>query len=146
MNSEENKYNQVITDFLTALDKRVVNKKLIVQKSIEIYDLKKTDCLPDYLLSSLERLDGLRIISNERDILFSCSDCIQENSDYLLFAYIDKNIRIAFDLNHKNEAGEWNIINPDNDHVITKTFASFLTNKVWAWIDRGRKIWSEEIY
>jgi hypothetical protein len=48
------------------------------------------------------------------------------------------------DLRDINEAGERNIVNYQTNFVITKTMASFLNNKIWAWLDRGRKIWQKE--
>ena len=53
-------------------------------------------------------------------------------------------IIIAMDLRDINEAGERNIVNYQTNFVITKTMASFLNNKIWAWLDRGRKIGSTD--
>jgi len=65
---------------------------------------------------------------------------------YLHFSIINFTEKICFDMLRKNDADEWDIINLSNNFIITKTIGSFLTNKVWAWIDRGREIWKEENY
>ena len=65
---------------------------------------------------------------------------------YLHFSIINFTEKICFDMLRKNDADEWDIINLSNKFIITKTIGSFLTNKVWAWIDRGREIWKEENY
>lgn len=68
------------------------------------------------------------------------------NQKYLLFSYIDETNKIGFDISYKNPASEWDIVSIENDFVITKTLASYITNKSLAWIDRGRKIWKEELH
>jgi hypothetical protein len=65
---------------------------------------------------------------------------------YLHFSTINSVEKIYFDMSKTNSANEWNIINLSNNFEITLTIGSFLTNKVWAWIDRGREIWKEETY
>ena len=67
------------------------------------------------------------------------------NNQYLQFAIID-DIIIAIDIQKTNEAKEWNIINYNTKYLITKTLESFFSNKVWAWLDRQRTIWKEEVY
>lgn len=65
---------------------------------------------------------------------------------FLLFAIINDVENICFDMRKINSANEWDIINIKDEFIITHTLSSFFTNKVWAWIDRSRTIWKEEIY
>lgn len=65
---------------------------------------------------------------------------------YLLFSEINSSEKICFDINTINSAEEWDIVNYSNKFLITKTLSSFLTNKTWAWLERGRKIWDQELY
>jgi hypothetical protein len=68
-------------------------------------------------------------------------------SDGILeFALFNGKYPVGFDISHINDAGQWSIINVETKFVITQTMASFLTNKIWAWLLRGRKIWAEEKY
>lgn len=97
--------------------------------------------------STLSRLlfqyvDGYCIQKDDREIVFNL---VLLEYHYLQFAQID-NIIIAADIRKTNEANEWDIIYYDTGFVITKTFESFFANKVWAWLDRKRTIWKEEVY
>jgi len=65
---------------------------------------------------------------------------------FLMFSKINNIERICFDTYTINSACEWDIVNYSNKYLITKTISCFLTNKIWAWIDRGRTIWKIEIY
>ena len=87
-------------------------------------------------------VDGYCIQKDDREIVFKLALL---DYKYLQFAQID-DVIIAVDLRKTNEANEWDIINYDTKYVITKTFESFFANKVWAWLDRKRTIWKEEIY
>lgn len=97
--------------------------------------------------STLSRLlfqyvDGYCIQKDDREIVFNL---VLLDYNYLQFAQIN-DVVIAADLRKINEANEWDIINYNTGFVITKTFESFFANKVWAWLDRKRTIWKEEIY
>ena len=95
-------------------------------------------------LSSLlfQYVDGYCIQKDDREIVFNL---VLLDYNYLQFAQIN-DVIIAADLRKINEANEWDIINYNTGFVITKTFESFFANKVWAWLDRKRTIWKEEIY
>ena len=60
------------------------------------------------------------------------------------FATFDHRRRTAFDPSSIRVADQWDIVNPDTGFRVTHTFASFITNKVWAWIDRNRPVWLDE--
>jgi hypothetical protein len=53
---------------------------------------------------------------------------------------------ICFDTSKLNPAGQWDILNLETDFLITQTFASYISNKCWAWVERGREIWAPERY
>jgi hypothetical protein len=53
---------------------------------------------------------------------------------------------ICFDTNNINSANEWDIVNYSNNYLITKTIESYLTNKIWAFVDREREFWKQEQY
>lgn len=75
--------------------------------------------------------------------LLDFSDWIIYEDTYLLFSYLG-NEKICFNIRELNCVDEWDIVCYRNKYLITKTISSYLTNKVWAWIDRGRKVWAEE--
>ena len=98
----------------------------------------------NFTLSRLlfQYVDGYCIQKDDREIVFNL---VLLDYNYLQFAQIN-DVIIAADLRKINEANEWDIINYNTGFVITKTFESFFANKVWAWLDRKRTIWKEEIY
>jgi hypothetical protein len=65
---------------------------------------------------------------------------------FLLFSKVNSIEMICFDTNNVNSANEWDIVNYSNNYLITKTIESYLTNKVWAFIDREREFWKQEQY
>ncbi len=62
------------------------------------------------------------------------------------FSNMNHNIKICFDCTGLNDAEQWNILNCKDRYVITLTFASFWSNKIWAWIDKKREVWKQELY
>jgi len=139
-----------ISDFRSALKKREDKNNLS-------YDIKIET---DNALESIESLVGSHIPRSAKEMytafngvyiykprsfeLLNTIDIELFDNRYLIFALMDKEVRICFDTSCINNAGEWDIINYNDKYLITKTLASFITNKVWAWIDRGRIVWKEE--
>ena len=132
---EINKTLETFIDNLRRRERRMGYKVLQTEKSI-------VNCNNSISLVLFQYVDGYRIIKDDREIVFKLALL---NNNYLQFAQI-KNIIIAADIQKTNEANEYNIINFETKYLITKTFESFFANKVWAWIDRKRTIWKEEIY
>jgi cell wall assembly regulator SMI1 len=58
----------------------------------------------------------------------------------LHFATIDGMQKILFDTSQLNIAQQWDIVSI-NGYRITLTMASFWSNKIWAWLQKRRKIW-----
>lgn len=132
------KTSKILSLFIETLNKKEKKGVITISKS------NKTGIQHNHELFMLlsNYVDGLSIEKDGRSIDFKLS--IIDNN-YLVFASINNNI-IAVNLSEKNEADEWDIITLNSHFVITKTIGSFFTNKVWAWIDRGRTIWQEETY
>lgn len=128
----------VLGDFILTLRKR--EKRI----GYEVSQTAKNAINCNFTLSQLlfQYVNGYCIQKDDRKILFKLALL---DYRYLQFAQID-DVIIAVDLRKTNEANEWDIINYDTKYVITKTFESFFANKVWAWIDRKRTFWKEEIY
>ena len=137
--------------------KQAINNKQIKNKISCICDWKDSgnaqvvrDLLgvspPDSVIELFLTINGLLISKPRHFQLLKLSDTKILEDRYLLFAIINENELICFDMSSLNAAGEWDIINHSNGNIITKTLASFLTNKIWAWVDRSRTIWKEESY
>ena len=132
---EINKTLETFIDNLRRRERRMGYKVLQTEKS-------NVNCNNSISLVLFQYVDGYRIIKDDREIVFKLALL---NNNYLQFAKID-DVIIAVDIRKTNEANEWNIVNYETKYVITKTFESFFANKVWAWLDRKRVIWKEEIY
>lgn len=65
---------------------------------------------------------------------------------YLHIATIDHQHHLYFDTTALNPAEQWDIVTVPAGFVVTRTMASFWSNKIWAWIDKGRAIWQKEVY
>lgn len=84
------------------------------------------------------------INGNRQFKLLTFSNYILYEDRYLFFSIMNNGEQICFDIANRNSADEWDIINYSNKFIITRTISSYLTNKVWAWLDRGRTIWKDE--
>ena len=128
------KITKTLTDFISVIEIR--EKKDIISVSRTINPNKEITPI----VSKYQLIDGYSITENERRLDFYIKVL---DKNFLQVAIIH-DIIIAIDLRDINEAGERNIVNYQTNFVITKTMASFLNNKIWAWLDRGRKIWQKE--
>ncbi|MBI9077017.1 MAG: hypothetical protein JEZ02_16530 [Desulfatibacillum sp.] len=61
------------------------------------------------------------------------------------FATLGNEHHLHFDVSSLNAADQWDIISEDG-HIVTLTFASFWTNKLFAWIDWQRPIWKPDFW
>lgn len=101
---------------------------------------------PANVIQFLIKFNGL-IINKPRFLKILDFDELKIIEDkFLFFAIMNEKEKICFDMSNLNNADEWNIVSLKNKFLITSTLSSFLTNKVWAWIDRERTIWKEEYY
>lgn len=84
--------------------------------------------------------------ANKTVKLLNISDFKMIENRFLMFSKINDIELICFDTKNINTANEWNIVNYTNNFLITKTIESYITNKIWAYIDRDREIWKDEEY
>jgi hypothetical protein len=147
-------FNQGEMDFVNDFIRRIerLKKANIISCSITYreeheysIEVKKEEIeFPKNILYYYSRIDSLNIIQPRQIEILSVKNMSIMEHRYLHFANINVVEKICFDMSKQNEAKEWDIINLSNNFLITKTISSFMTNKVWAWIDRGREIWKEE--
>ena len=129
--------NMLVDNFLSMLRNR--QKKGLLD--FKYSSIIKPKYYEDDEVAIIQSLDGLSIYNDVRKIIFE----IKQNDNLISLAKIEKH-NISIDISEKNLAGEYNIVNGDTGYIITKTLASFLNNKIWAWLDRGRNIWKIEKY
>ena len=140
---------EFIKDVQCALENRKSKIKFIITKknytnkqfSMDFLDLK----FPLPIINFYTQIESLKIIEPKYFEIIDLMHFELIDNKYLLFSIVSDE-KICFDISNTNSAGEWNIICLSNNFLITKTFSSYLTNKIWAWVDRGREIWKEEFY
>ncbi len=63
------------------------------------------------------------------------------DSGLIHFATFDNFSRVYFKITELNQASEWTILNAEDHYEITLTISSFWSNKIWHWIEQGKRIW-----
>ena len=126
----------IIENFLETLEKRQGKGQISYGYNIR----NNREGVYSYL--GLSKLDNLIIKKGNNSIVLNLHEI---DNRFLQLAKIGSVI-ISFDRSVINEAGEWNIVNQNSSYIITKTLSSFLNNKVWAWLERSREIWGEELF
>ena len=136
-----------IDDFYRAIEKRKANLNCLqikFDKTDFVFDYIEINKISGNLKTFLVDFKPLSFEYNNRYFqLLDFSDWILFEDTYLFFSYIGDE-KICFNVRELNSVSEWDIVSYNNKYLITRTISSYLTNKVWAWIDRGRKVWSEE--
>ena len=99
---------------------------------------------PDQVRAFYSEYNGLRVDDPRFEIL-SLNRLSVDDQSRIQFATADDADRICFDCSCFNEAGQWDIIEPETGDRITYTMASFWSNKMWKWIDRRLRFWRGEV-
>ena len=68
-------------------------------------------------------------------------DAVVLDDIYWNFANVSSGIRLGFDMSQINIADQWDIVDIETKHIITRTMASFWSNKIWKWIDNRERFW-----
>ena len=134
------------------IDNDIIHKQLLgFQKELSKRNRNGYECRcsPDkYLYINNKTIDllgsnlhGISVKHENRTIAF-CFGPLLENR-YLPFARIEKHL-FCFDTQKLNKAGQWDILEYQSKYLVTLTIGSFLLNKVWAWLEKGRAIWENE--
>ena len=101
------------------------------------------ETLPDHVINFYKSCNGLSV--NSKLEIYDIGK-LKKSGHIIEFANFNEKHRVGFDISYINDAGQWSIVNVESKYLITLTMASFLTNKIWAWLLRGREIWAEEKY
>ena len=122
--------------------------KYSINPGVTGYQLENSQALlgeafPEQVADFYRNCNGLNV--KDKLEIYKLED-LQKCGSLIEFAIFDNKHSIAFDISSLNIAGHWDIVNSKNNLIITHTMASFTTNKIWAWLHRGRQVWDEEIY
>jgi len=99
---------------------------------------------PGQVANFYQSIDGFTVESPALEI-HRAGNMVKHGS-LIEFAVFNGSVPVAFDISSINSAGQWDVVNLNTKYVITLTMASFLTNKIWTWLNRGREVWAEEVY
>lgn len=95
--------------------------------------------LPDQIKMFYTNYNGLKVENPHIEIL--SIEKLSKKGSKILFCYINKSMSLCFETKKINQARQWDIVNCVDNYLITLTFSSFWSNKIWAWIDKQTKIW-----
>jgi len=129
------------------LEKRCLKERLIYEicspvpeAVLDSIEKKLNKVLPSQIRMFYKHYNGLIVIDPFLEIL--PIEKLEINSEQkIYFARVAESHKLCFDASHYNDAGQWNILNQQSYYLVTLTFASFWSNKIWAWIDRKKNIW-----
>lgn len=96
---------------------------------------------PEQIKIFYSNINGLKVEDPKLEI-FPIENVEKSSEDRLIFAILAGAHPLYFDLSRTNEANQWDIVAEDG-FVVTKTMASFWSNKIWAWVERRRSILEE---
>lgn len=99
--------------------------------------------LPGQVARFYQHYDGLLVEDPPLDLL-PLARLAFVAPQHLHFATIAHQHQLCFDVSRTNEAGQWDIVTLAGEGRVTLTIASFWSNKLWAWLDKGRAIWQPE--
>jgi len=133
----ENKQKKKQIDYLVSLSDHIGFDKIT---NIELKQL------PQSISSFYSIIDQLNINSPRFFEILPITEMKMLNDKLLWFSNINRTEKICFNTEKLNNAGEWDIVGFKNNYIITQTLSSYICNKLWAWVERNRKIWEEEIF
>jgi len=146
-----------VTDFINTIQKKVAKKSISCTIRLE-KDMQANDCtdvgytfdvniLPQSVRLFYSYVHYINIYAPKHFELLSLQQMYCIDHRYIVFSKMDKINLIAFDIGNYNRIDdEFDIVSVHDKYIITKTFSSFITNKVWAWVNRGRVIWKQEFF
>ena len=131
------------------LNLRKVGSAFILGRGASLEKIRETEAklginFPSEIVHFYETLNGLSVNSPKFELL--SVEELQQKNELIIFGHFNGCIPVGFESSSINSAGQWNIVNSTNGYVITLTISSFLTNKIWAWLLRGREVWEKELY
>ena len=131
------------------LNLRKVGSSFVLGQGASLETIRESEArlginFPNEIINFYETLNGLSVATPKFELLRV--EELQRNNELVIFGQFNGCVPVGFESSSINSAKQWNIVNSNNGYVITLTISSFLTNKIWAWLLRGREVWEKEIY
>lgn len=137
-----------VDDFIRRIEKMIstdqISAIIKINSKFEYKNIPFANNIPQGISDLYCKLNSLQIIYPRQFELLPIEQFRLINDKYLYFATINHIEKLGFNILQTNVAGEWDIVNTNNDFRITYTLGSFLTTKIWRWINWGKEIWQEE--
>lgn len=90
-----------------------------------------------------EAHNGLTVVEPELEV-FGLDRLVRVGSE-VVFARFDGRHDVAFRVDARNVADEWDIVSVESGVCVTRTMASFWSNKILAWVDARREVWTSRV-
>lgn len=137
-----------VDDFIHRIEKMIstdqISAIIKINSKFEYKNIPFANNIPQGISDLYCKLNSLQIIYPRQFELLPIEQFRLINDKYLYFATVNHIEKLGFNILQTNVAGEWDIVNTNNDFRITYTLGSFLTTKIWRWINWGKEIWQEE--
>ena len=135
-----------IEHFMNNLSKRPIEFRVGAPCGREALDAASARLgfpLPEHLCSFFLVVNGLDVTDPALQVL-PIEELRRSGNGLIRFATLDHRHHLALDSTRLNEAGQWSVVSEATGYVVTLTIASFWSNKIFAWLDKKRGIWSSE--
>lgn len=113
---------------------------------LEIEDLKEKvgQNIPVSIQTFWTSFNGLETLNPSLKIL-KLSELHLSNG-LIHFATFNQQTKVFFDTKELNTAGEWSIVNPTSEYLLTLSMSSFWSNKIWHWLTFQTEIWNDKYW
>ncbi|WP_339075315.1 SMI1/KNR4 family protein [Teredinibacter turnerae] len=114
---------------------------------VESLDLKEQELdlkFPEQFRIFYLAINGL-LVEDPPLRIYSLSE-LEKDGSLLAFAEFNESHLLALETDKLNVAGQWTVVNKNTGFEVTLTFASFWSNKMFAWLRSRREIWEKEVY
>ena len=136
-----------LSDFESNLQKLDAEYELGAPSTLEelaIIEKNLNVTFPEQVKNYYQNIGALKVISPALEI-YDISN-LKKIDNRIAFCKFSNEHELSFDISKINSAKQWNIINRRTNYQVTKTMASFYSNKIWAWLRNNREIWTHEIH
>jgi hypothetical protein len=113
------------------------------EAEIRGFEARVNGAAPPQVAMFYRHCNGLSVAAPKVDV-FPIEDLHRKEPGLVPFCRFDGRHELSFDVRQRNAADEWTIINADTGFQVTLTLASFLFNKLFAWVKKQRPIWGPE--
>ncbi len=127
-----------IVHFKSNLEKRALKNALVIHlndpasnEDILRAENRLSIGFPQQIKMFYQHYNGVSLEDPHLEVL-PLNELGYQSEGKIYFASFDNSVKVCFEINRLNEAKQWDIVNCENGFLITRTMASFWSNKVFA--------------